>query len=138
MNPAPDADLHSVGQANFDWIVNAVADLAIHKAQTAKPHVPEFHWSAYLGVASQKPDKTPEPSAKKAAPAKAPAKKAAVATPAAKKRSCEKGGEKPAEIRKRPARGDCLRYRIARKQLRSCAVSAYNGRHHAALVHPRH
>ena len=29
MNPAPDADLESVGQENFDWIVNAVADLAI-------------------------------------------------------------------------------------------------------------
>ena len=32
MNPAPDADLHSVGQENFDWIVNAVADLAVKKA----------------------------------------------------------------------------------------------------------
>jgi hypothetical protein len=33
MNPAPDADLHSVGQANFDWIVKEVADLAIAKAK---------------------------------------------------------------------------------------------------------
>jgi glutathione synthase/RimK-type ligase-like ATP-grasp enzyme len=90
MNPAPDADLHSVGQSNFDWIVNAVADLAIHKAQTAKPHIPEFHWSAYLGVASQKPDKAPEPSAKKALPAKAPAKKAPAAPSAAKKASPKK------------------------------------------------
>ena len=32
MNPAPDADLHSVGQENFDWIVNAVAELAVKKA----------------------------------------------------------------------------------------------------------
>jgi len=36
MNPAPDADLHSVGQANFDWIVGAVADLAIRKAQQGR------------------------------------------------------------------------------------------------------
>ena len=35
MNPAPDADLHSVGQANFDWIVNAVAELAVKKADRA-------------------------------------------------------------------------------------------------------
>ena len=33
MNPAPDADFYSVGQENFNWIVNAVARLAIEKAQ---------------------------------------------------------------------------------------------------------
>jgi hypothetical protein len=54
MNPAPDADLHSVGEKNFEWIVETVADLAIKKAKTAKPKVPEFHWSAYLGAASHK------------------------------------------------------------------------------------
>jgi hypothetical protein len=48
MNPAPDADLHSVGQANFDWIVREVADLAIAKAKQA-PHVPELRWAAFLG-----------------------------------------------------------------------------------------
>ena len=35
MNPAPDADVHSVGPANFEWIVNAVAELAVKKAKTA-------------------------------------------------------------------------------------------------------
>jgi hypothetical protein len=48
MNPAPDADLHSVGQANFDWIVREVADLAIAKSKQA-PHVPELRWAAFLG-----------------------------------------------------------------------------------------
>ena len=33
MNPAPDADFYSVGQENFNWIVNAVARLALEKAQ---------------------------------------------------------------------------------------------------------
>ena len=47
MNPAPDADLHSVGPEHFNWIIDAVADFAIRKAQTAKDHVPEFRWSAY-------------------------------------------------------------------------------------------
>ncbi len=47
MNPAPDADLTSVGAANFDWIVRAVADMAIAKAKTA-PHIPELRWSALL------------------------------------------------------------------------------------------
>jgi len=48
MNPAPDAGLESVGQANFDWIVREVADLAIGKAQAA-PAVPkELRWAAFL------------------------------------------------------------------------------------------
>ena len=49
INPAPDADLHSVGQANFEWIVREVADLAIAKAKTA-PKVPELRWSAFLNA----------------------------------------------------------------------------------------
>jgi hypothetical protein len=49
MNPAPDADLHSVGQANFDWIVKEVADLAIAKARSA-PHALELRWAAFLGA----------------------------------------------------------------------------------------
>jgi glutathione synthase/RimK-type ligase-like ATP-grasp enzyme len=63
MNPAPDADLHSVGKANFDWIVKEVADLAISKAQNA-PKLLELRWSAFLSGA---PVVT--------APAKKPAKK---------------------------------------------------------------
>ena len=47
MNPAPDADLHSVGPENFDWIVKHVADMAIAKAKHA-PQVPELRWSAFL------------------------------------------------------------------------------------------
>jgi hypothetical protein len=53
MNPAPDADLHSVGQANFDWIVKEVADLALAKAAKA-PHVPELRWAAFLGAEPKK------------------------------------------------------------------------------------
>jgi len=49
MNPAPDADLNSVGTANFEWIVREVADMAIAKAKTA-PHVLELRWSAFLGA----------------------------------------------------------------------------------------
>ena len=53
MNPAPDADLHSVGQANFDWIVREVADLAIAKAAKA-PEIPELRWAAFLGAEPRK------------------------------------------------------------------------------------
>jgi hypothetical protein len=48
MNPVPDADLRSIGQANFDWIVKEVADLAIAKARIA-PRVHELRGPALLG-----------------------------------------------------------------------------------------
>ena len=32
-NPAPDAEAASVGQANFEWVVEAVSDMAIRKAR---------------------------------------------------------------------------------------------------------
>lgn len=47
MNPAPDADLHSVGQANFDWIVEAVADLAVRTATSPPPTV-SYRWDSFL------------------------------------------------------------------------------------------
>jgi len=74
MNPVPDADIHSVGQENFDWIVNEVADLAIAKAKAA-PVATEMHWAALLGgvPASPKLEK-PKPKAKKP-PSKAKATK---------------------------------------------------------------
>ena len=81
MNPAPDADLHSVGKTNFEWIVKEVADLAIAKAKTAPQHL-ELRWSAFLDSASpavqaataEKPKPAAKKAAAKAAPAKAPAK----------------------------------------------------------------
>ena len=47
MNPAPDADLHSVGAANFEWIVNAVAELAVKKA-AEPPSRTEYRWASML------------------------------------------------------------------------------------------
>ncbi len=37
MNPVPDADVHSVGEEHFSWIVERVADLAISRARSAQP-----------------------------------------------------------------------------------------------------
>jgi glutathione synthase/RimK-type ligase-like ATP-grasp enzyme len=57
MNPAPDADLHSVGPENFEWIVDEVARLAIEKAKTPKASIPEYRWNAFLGSAGKKEGK---------------------------------------------------------------------------------
>ncbi len=47
MNPAPDADVHSVGQANFDWVVGRVAELAVKKALESRPAV-TYRWDRFL------------------------------------------------------------------------------------------
>ena len=47
MNPAPDAEWRSVGEANFAWIVNAVADLAVKRA-LEPPAPPTYRWDAFL------------------------------------------------------------------------------------------
>lgn len=53
MNPAPDADLHSIGAENFEWMVEAVASLAIKKARSA-PHGSLLQRDAFL-KGSRKP-----------------------------------------------------------------------------------
>ena len=47
MNPAPDADLHSVGPSNFEWIVNRVAELAVRRAMEPRPPM-ELRWNKFL------------------------------------------------------------------------------------------
>ncbi|MGH9173032.1 MAG: ATP-grasp domain-containing protein, partial [Vicinamibacterales bacterium] len=47
MNPAPDADVHSVGQGNFDWIVNKLSELAVRKAVEARGPG-ELRWNQFL------------------------------------------------------------------------------------------
>lgn len=48
LNPAPDADVHSVGEENFDWVVENVAEMAIQKALSdERPHM-EYRWSHFL------------------------------------------------------------------------------------------
>jgi hypothetical protein len=47
-NPAPDADIKSVGQANFDWVVETAANYAIEKAQAQVPGADNLTWGEYL------------------------------------------------------------------------------------------
>ena len=47
MNAAPDADPHSVGAENFEWIVDAVSRMAVKKAQEP-PAAPDLRWAPLL------------------------------------------------------------------------------------------
>jgi glutathione synthase/RimK-type ligase-like ATP-grasp enzyme len=48
MNPAPDADVNSVGRENFEWIVQNVAELAVKKAQSNENPASELRWAGFL------------------------------------------------------------------------------------------
>jgi hypothetical protein len=48
MNPAPDAGIESVGQENFDWIVEHVAKLAVNKALSDDKPQTEYRWAKFL------------------------------------------------------------------------------------------
>src|SRR5208283_3775853 len=52
LNPAPDADIHSVGEANFEWVIENVAELAIKKALSKEDPRAEYRWSSFLNPAA--------------------------------------------------------------------------------------
>jgi hypothetical protein len=74
LNPAPDAEITSVGQENFDWIVNAVAEMAVKMAVSGEGPVKELRWAGFLaGAGAEKPARKGEPewvAARKRKPAK--------------------------------------------------------------------
>lgn len=47
-NPAPDAEAASVGQGNFEWVVEAVSDMAIRKAREHKPGQDNLSWGKFI------------------------------------------------------------------------------------------
>jgi len=51
LNPVPDADVHSVGAANFEWIVDHVARFAIARANTS-PRALALRWPEVLNTAA--------------------------------------------------------------------------------------
>lgn len=101
-NPAPDAEASSVGEENFEWVVEHAAKYAIERAQAHKEGVDNLTWGDFVRSSANKQTMsaaTPVKSAakkapaKKATPKKAPAKttakppatKATAKTPDAKK-----------------------------------------------------
>jgi glutathione synthase/RimK-type ligase-like ATP-grasp enzyme len=47
-NPAPDADLKSVGQENFDWVVETSANYAIEVAENLREGSDNLAWGEYI------------------------------------------------------------------------------------------
>ena len=106
-NPAPDADVNSVGQENFDWVVEHTAKMAIEKAKAHKAGSNNTSWGSYVADAiSPKPAKAKKTTLKTAKEAKksvvkspvAKTKAPAKAKPAAKKSTAK--AKAPAKAKK--------------------------------------
>jgi len=65
MNPAPDADVNSVGRDNFEWIVNSVADFAVKQALSDESPVRELRWASFLSGSTAPPSAAKASAAKK-------------------------------------------------------------------------
>lgn len=53
-NPAPDAERTSVGEENFNWVVETAANFAIEKAMSFKADSDNQSWGEYVKRSSQK------------------------------------------------------------------------------------
>ncbi len=53
-NPAPDAEVTSVGQENFDWVVETLANYAIEKAKSHVPGADNLTWGEYVKRSANK------------------------------------------------------------------------------------
>ncbi len=53
-NPAPDADRHSVGEENFEWVVETAANYAIEKALSHVEGADNLTWGEYVRRSSNK------------------------------------------------------------------------------------
>ncbi len=47
-NPAPDADVNSVGEVNFEWIVEAAANMAIRRAMEHREGLNNLTWGDFV------------------------------------------------------------------------------------------
>ncbi|MEO8210444.1 MAG: hypothetical protein ABI840_07775, partial [bacterium] len=75
-NPAPDADVNSVGQENFDWVVEAAANMAIRRAKNHREGMNNLTWGNFVksfandeslsnGAVEKKKSKAEKPKVKK-------------------------------------------------------------------------
>ena len=72
-NPAPDAEVKSVGQENFDWVVEHAAKMAVERALAQKPGGDNLTWGNFVTnsaaefLGSRKEKHAPKPTQEKKA-----------------------------------------------------------------------
>jgi hypothetical protein len=86
MNPAPDAELASVGEYNHNWVINAVADFILQRLEQTV-ETPQYRWDSMLNLGANTSNGTaPSTTAEEiqAKAVKAVAAKAKTSAPKAK------------------------------------------------------
>jgi hypothetical protein len=53
-NPAPDADAFSVGEENFNWVLETAANYAIERAKAQQPGVDNLTWGKFIRYSVEK------------------------------------------------------------------------------------
>jgi hypothetical protein len=66
MNPAPDAEKGSVGDDNFEWVVETTATYLMECAEQGRAVPGEYAWSNFINGASPQAIKRPAAASRKA------------------------------------------------------------------------
>ena len=61
LNPAPDADPASVGQQNFEWVLEHAAKWLVERVREGAEPVARYHWQEFLSGGGAKKAKSPSP-----------------------------------------------------------------------------
>ena len=66
LNPAPDADVHSVGPQNFEWVLETAARWLAERVRQGPEPISDYHWSTFLAggdvPATSKPSRAKKPA----------------------------------------------------------------------------
>ncbi len=61
LNPAPDADPASVGQQNFEWVLEHAAKWLVERVHDSAEPVARYHWQEFLSGGGAKKARSPSP-----------------------------------------------------------------------------
>ncbi|MBI3820217.1 MAG: hypothetical protein HY286_16105 [Planctomycetes bacterium] len=68
-NPAPDADVNSVGKANFEWVVQNAAEFLMDRVQHPRPFSMSGNWPTLFPMLSARPQTIASPATEQVRPA---------------------------------------------------------------------
>ena len=68
LNPAPDADVHSVGAANFEWVVEHAARYLVERVREGASPILDYRWQTFLAAGEAGAPQAEPAAMKKAAP----------------------------------------------------------------------
>ena len=85
-NPAPDAEVTSVGQENFDWVVETTAQYAIERAKVQVDGQDNLTWGTYVKSSAVGQPLIPKAASKTSVKSKLPAEATAKSTTSAAKK----------------------------------------------------